>query len=33
MGEKARSFVADHRGAVGRLMRWIDATISARACG
>jgi 3-deoxy-D-manno-octulosonic-acid transferase len=33
MGERARSFVAAHRGAVERLMDWIDATVSARARG
>jgi 3-deoxy-D-manno-octulosonic-acid transferase len=33
MGERARSFVASHRGAVERLMAWIDAVVSARARG
>jgi 3-deoxy-D-manno-octulosonic-acid transferase len=29
MGEKALAFVADHRGAVGRLMAWLAATLAA----
>jgi 3-deoxy-D-manno-octulosonic-acid transferase len=33
MGERARTFVAAHRGAVERLLDWIDATVSARARG
>ena len=33
MGERARSFVAAHRGAVDRLMGWIEATLSARGRG
>jgi 3-deoxy-D-manno-octulosonic-acid transferase len=33
MGERARSFVAAHRGAVERLMTWLEATISARGRG
>jgi len=30
MGERARSFVAAHRGAVGRLMAWLAPRVAAR---
>lgn len=33
MGENARAFVAAHRGAVDRLMTWLDATVSVKASG
>jgi 3-deoxy-D-manno-octulosonic-acid transferase len=33
MGERARTFVAAHRGAVERLVDWIGATVSARERG
>lgn len=33
MGESARAFVAAHRGAVDRLMAWLDATLSVKASG
>jgi 3-deoxy-D-manno-octulosonic-acid transferase len=33
MGEKARAFVAAHRGAVERLMAWLDSTVGVRASG
>lgn len=33
MGESARAFVAAHRGAVDRLMAWLDATLSVRGNG
>ena len=28
MGSKARAFVEAHRGAVGRLMAWLEATLA-----
>jgi 3-deoxy-D-manno-octulosonic-acid transferase len=33
MGESARAFVAAHRGAVDRLMAWLDATVSEKGSG
>jgi 3-deoxy-D-manno-octulosonic-acid transferase len=33
MGESARAFVAAHRGAVDRLMDWLDATVSVKTSG
>jgi 3-deoxy-D-manno-octulosonic-acid transferase len=33
MGANARAFVAAHRGAVDRLMAWLDSTISVKASG
>ena len=33
MGESARAFVAAHRGAVDRLMNWLDSTVGAKARG
>lgn len=33
MGESARAFVAAHRGAVDRLMTWLDSTIGVKASG
>jgi 3-deoxy-D-manno-octulosonic-acid transferase len=33
MGESARAFVAAHRGAVDRLMAWLDTTVGVRANG
>jgi 3-deoxy-D-manno-octulosonic-acid transferase len=33
MGENARAFVAAHRGAVDRLMAWLDSTVSVKAGG
>lgn len=33
MGENARAFVAAHRGAVDRLMGWLDSTVSVKASG
>jgi 3-deoxy-D-manno-octulosonic-acid transferase len=33
MGAKARAFVADHRGAVERLVGWVETKVTGRACG
>ena len=33
MGESARAFVAAHRGAVDRLMAWLDSTVGVKASG